>query len=114
MRGFQQPARPRAGYVAASIAAFLLVIFSATASAAPDLEQALRLLGSGAADQAYEMLAAKEAEHAGDPNFDYLLGLAALDSGRPSRAVFALERVLAVDPGHARARRNSARLFPTR
>ena len=48
---------------------------------------------------------------AGDPKFDYLLGIAALDSGRPQDAVFAFERVLAVDPDNALARAEAARAY---
>jgi hypothetical protein len=36
--------------------------------------------------------------------FDYLLGIAALDSGKPDRATIAFERVLAVNPNFAGAR----------
>ncbi len=89
----------------------LLLVLASAAAAAADLEQALSLIASGNADQAYQMLAAEEDANSGDPNFDYLLGLAALDSGRPGRAVFALERVLAVEPGHARARAEIARAY---
>ena len=84
---------------------------SACAWAAADLEKALQILQSGDAEQAYELLAAEEDNQAGDPNFDYLLGLAALDSNRLTRAVFAFERVLAVDPSHARARAEIARAY---
>ena len=39
-----------------------------------------------------------ESSLAGDPGFDYLLGIAALDSGHLTHRVFVLERVLAVQP----------------
>jgi len=89
----------------------VLLIGATTNVAAADLEQALSLLGAGDAEQAYQLLAPEEEAEAGNPNFDYLLGLAALDSGRPGRAVFALERVLAADPTHARARAEIARAY---
>ena len=90
----------------------LVLLIGSTANAtAADLEQALSLLGAGDAEQAYLLLAPDEETEAGNPNFDYLLGLAALDSGRPGRAVFALERVLAADPTHARARAEIARAY---
>jgi hypothetical protein len=41
---------------------------------------------------------AHEAEWAGSPYFDHLLGMAALDSGRPVEAIFCLQRVLAAEP----------------
>ena len=44
-------------------------------------------------------------------DFNYLLGIAALDSGRPSQAVLALERVLALNPDtHAGARGDRPRV----
>jgi len=52
-----------------------------------------------------------EPQRAGDPQFDYLLGIAALDAGDPQRAVFALERVLAQQPDNALARAEIARAF---
>ncbi|MEX2480521.1 MAG: tetratricopeptide repeat protein [Gammaproteobacteria bacterium] len=92
-------------------ASLILLLAAALPATAADLEQALQLLHAGDAEQAYLLLAPDEAEHSGDPDFDYLLGLAALDSGRPGRAVFALERVLAIDPTHARARAEIARAY---
>lgn len=71
--------------------------------------EARALIDAGKAADAYPMLAAQEAEAAGDEDFDYLLGVAALDSGRPAEAVFSLERVLAVDPGFLGARMELAR-----
>ncbi len=81
----------------------------AGASEASDLQQAQTLLVSGRAREAYELLSAHEADWAGDPLFDYLLGMAALDSGRPGEAVFSLQRVLAAEPGFSGARMELAR-----
>ncbi len=78
---------------------------------ATEVEEALRLIQAGQAEQAYQLLAPLAPAQSGDPQFDYLLGLAALDSGRPGEAVFALERVLAVQPDHARARAEIARAY---
>ena len=61
--------------------------------------------------QAYELLLPQEPARAGDPEFDYLLGISALDSGEPERAVFALERVLAVQPANHVARAEIARAY---
>jgi tetratricopeptide (TPR) repeat protein len=101
--------KPRA--LCTCLLAIILAAAATQASALADLGEALALLQAGNAEQAYQMLAQDEAERSGDPDFDYLLGLAALDSGRPSQAVFALERVLAVDPGHARARAEIGRAY---
>ena len=57
------------------------------------------------------MLEARAAELAGRPDFDYLLGLAALDSGRPGQAIFALERVLMARPDFLPARAEIARAY---
>ena len=82
-----------------------------TAPVAADeiLDQARSLMGAGKADEAYQFLVPYHTERAGDPIYDYLLGIAALDSGRHLDAVFALERVVAVDPENAQARAELAR-----
>jgi hypothetical protein len=82
---------------------------SATPNATSTLQEAQNLLSSGRAQQAYELLSAPEADWAGAPLFDYLLGMAALDSGRPGEAIFSLQRVLAAEPGFAGARMELAR-----
>jgi outer membrane protein len=66
--------------------------------------QALDLTARGEHRQAFALLAAQEAERAGDPEFDTVLGIAANGAGEYPRAIFALQRVLAVQPGNARAR----------
>ena len=84
----------------------------ATAHASPELlAQATSLLNEGKAAQAYELLAAREAELAGDLDYDYLLGVAALDAARPDMATLAFERVLAVNPRHAGARLDLGRAW---
>lgn len=60
---------------------------------------------------AYAMLTPYESEYAGDPDFDYLLGIAALDIGKSNESIFALERVLAVQPNHLQARAEIARAY---
>jgi outer membrane protein len=74
-------------------------------------DQAKRLLAQKQPKQAYNLLLPQEAARAGDPEFDYLLGVAALDSGDRERAVFALERVLAVQPNNHLARAEIARAY---
>jgi tetratricopeptide (TPR) repeat protein len=73
--------------------------------------RAERLLASGQADEAWRMLEENAANFAGDPRFDYMLGLAAIDSGRPGQAIFALERVLMVRPDFLPARAEIARAY---
>lgn len=64
-----------------------------------------------AATAAYDALAAEAATRAGDPDFDYRLGIAALDAGRFGEAVIAFQRVLAVQPNNAPARAELARAY---
>jgi tetratricopeptide (TPR) repeat protein len=75
------------------------------------LQQAKMLVGDGKTTQAYALLEPLEDQRAGDPEFDYLLGVSALESGQAGRAVFALERVLAVNPKHSLARAEIARAY---
>lgn len=74
-------------------------------------DQALALLNAGKGRAAFALLEPRESERAGEVDYDFLLGLAALEVGENTRAVFALERVLAVDPGHVRARAEIARAY---
>lgn len=75
------------------------------------LDQAKQLMARRDAAAAYALLKPLEEKRAGEPEFDYLLGIAALDTGRGTEAVFALERVLAVSPDHAQARAEIARAY---
>ncbi len=72
-------------------------------AADPDLELAQKLIAKGQPAEAYNLLEPYEFEQAGNANFDYLLGLAALNSGQADTASIILERVLIVDPLHAAA-----------
>lgn len=93
----------------ALVAAGLLVAGSAQADAVTDNAKAL--LDKGDAKAAFALLEPLEPQRAGDPDYDFLLGLAALEVGKNTNAVFALERVLAVDPNHVRARAEIARAY---
>jgi outer membrane protein len=77
----------------------------------PDMAKAQALLDGGRAEEAWNLLSPHEDAHAGKPEFDYLLAVAALESGRPNLATFILERVLAVSPGHSAARLEMARSY---
>lgn len=95
--------------IQAVIAAAWLVATPAWADAL--LDQARALIDAGQGAEAYRMLAPEEAKRQGEPSFDLLLGVAALEAGENTRAMFALERVLAVEPGNARARAEIARVY---
>jgi hypothetical protein len=89
--------------------AAMLCATSVQAQGDPILERGRSLIAAKDARQAYEFLAPLESQRAGQPEFDYLLGIAALDSGDPQAAVFALERVVAVQPDNLQARAELAR-----
>jgi tetratricopeptide (TPR) repeat protein len=56
-------------------------------------------------------LATSVPEAQGDPHFDFLYGVAAVNVGRTAEAVLALQRHLAVVPGNDRARLDLARAY---
>ena len=68
------------------------------------VRDARALLEKGQAKPAFELLEPLEAARAGDPDFDTVLGIAANETAQYTRAVFALERVLSVQPENSRAR----------
>jgi hypothetical protein len=74
------------------------------------LERA-RGLPPGNAKAAYAELAPLQDKLTGQPEFDYLLGVAALDSGRNDEAIIAFECVLALVPNHAGAQMDLARAY---
>ncbi|MPS48038.1 surface lipoprotein assembly modifier [Methylobacillus sp.] len=75
------------------------------------LDKAGRLMASRDYAAAYALLEPVESEYSGDPAYDMLFGLAAIDSGHVTRGVFALERVLAVQPYNGNARAQIARAY---
>src|SRR6266704_5746742 len=91
--------------------AALFVLLQSLAFADQITDRARLLLQQKKPQAAYRLLEPLESQRAGDPEYDYLLGIAALDSGERERAVFALERVLAVNPSHAQARAEIARAY---
>ncbi len=58
---------------------------------------------------AYQLLEPLESKYAGDINYDFLLGIAAVESNNVTRGAFALERVLALEPSHKDARAEMAK-----
>jgi len=75
------------------------------------LQDADALIKAGKPGDAYDLLEPMEFERSGEVRYDYLLGIAALDSGKPDKATIAFERVLAVDPNFAGARLDMARAY---
>lgn len=90
------------------IAAAVLAAFLSAGQAHAEVDAVVRdartLLDQNKAQQAFDLLAPLETPRAGDPDFDTVLGIAANETGQFTRAVFALERVLSVQPSNARAR----------
>ena len=74
-------------------------------------ERARALLEQRNAREAYALLIPHESTRAGEVEYDYLLAIAANDTGEHERAVFALERVLALDPRNHLARAEIARAY---
>jgi outer membrane protein len=90
----------------------LAVLASTQAFADPQvLERARTLLATGNAKQAYAELAPLQDKLSGQPEFDYLFGVASLDSGHNDDAIIAFERVLATTPNHAGAQMDIARAY---
>ncbi|MGC2049548.1 MAG: porin family protein [Gallionella sp.] len=75
------------------------------------LRDADAMIKSGKPAAAYALLEPLEFAHAGEVRFDYLIGTAALDSGKPAMATLAFERVLAVNPDFPSARLDMARAY---
>jgi hypothetical protein len=75
------------------------------------LDEARQLIAASRADEAYRLLARHEAGLGGQPLYDYLYGVAALDAGHGGDAVTALERLLVSDPTSASARLELGRAY---
>jgi tetratricopeptide (TPR) repeat protein len=93
---------------------FILSLLPESSALAVDsgvLLAAQNMLNGGQSLEALDLLDPHEEEYAGDKDYDYLYGLALLDTGEPAAAVFAFQRVLAVDPNFAGARLELGRSY---
>ena len=95
----QSAPRPTGGETAAADSAEL----------AATVELASQRLAQGRAADAWQLLSRLEGRLGGDPEFDYLLALSALESGRAAAALAPLRRVLALEPRFDGARLELAR-----
>lgn len=68
-------------------------------------------LQAGEPQKAYQVLLENEADWSGEDAYDYLLGVAALDSGESGEAIFSLQRLVARKPDFAGARLELARAY---
>lgn len=85
----------------------LLWVFACPTVIAAPCTQVIQQASSLMARQAFlpmlQVLAPMEAQCAGEPSFDYLLGNGLLQTGNPDAASWALERVTAAQPRHGGA-----------
>lgn len=75
------------------------------------IAQARQMVINGQMQDAYDALSPHEFQLAGDPDYDYLLGTAAVDTGHADLAIFSLERALEQRPSFAGARVELARAY---
>ena len=75
------------------------------------LKQAESFLANNQPIRAFALLTPLADMNAGNPQFDYLLGISALDSGNISVAIFSLERAIAVQANFGGARFELARAY---
>ena len=104
------------GLHAARLAFLPLVLLPLSVSVAANpqvLIDAQKQLAASNPKQAYMLLIAEQDKLSGTPDFDYLLGVAALDSGRVEESIIAFERVLAANPKNAGALMDLARAYFT-
>jgi hypothetical protein len=85
------------------------VLYVAQAAASETAEEIHRLLDGGSAGQAYDLGLSRLATDAGDPEFNFAFGLAALQVGKAAQAAFAFERILFLYPENDRVRLEFAR-----
>src|SRR5262245_20996404 len=88
-----------------------LLTWATLAWADATTDQAKRYLEQKNPKAAFDLLLPLQSQRAGEIEYDYLLGIAALDAGDAQTAVFALERVLAVNPNYLQARAEIARAY---
>jgi len=94
--------------------AFLLLATSpllVNADNANWLKEASSLLKNNEADKAISILEPEMENHAGELEYDFLLGQAALANNQPNLAVFALERAILSNPTQDGARYTLARAY---
>jgi tetratricopeptide (TPR) repeat protein len=88
---------------------WLALAVSAQAQTSGDPLAALRRLVDGGQYEAAYQLAGEQASLQGNPHYDFLAGLAAVNAGHYAQGVLALERHLAAVPANDRARLELAR-----
>lgn len=92
-------------------AAGMMLAVPASAEVDKAVQQALALESANRMGEAFALLSPLVDTRAGDPDFDYAFGIAAVETGHRAEAIMALQRVLAVQPGNAQARAELARVY---
>ena len=104
--------RQKPKFIAMGLAASLFVSSaSVIAEQKADLTDIRAAYVSGQYQQVYDLALPQLDVAEGDPEFDLYYGVAAVDSGHVNEGVFALERVLLVQPDNLRARLELARAY---
>ena len=93
------------------VAAAIPAVVKPAPDLAPIMAAAREKLQQGQPQAAYEALMEYEFDGSGNVEFDYLLGVTAIEAGKPDKATLALERVLAVNPNYSGARIDMGRAF---
>lgn len=94
------------------ITCFFLSSLNVKADEAGVMAELQREIEAGEFQKAYRLATQEFDLYAGKPAFDYLYGLAALNSGAKEEASFAFERVLINAPSHTTAREYFTKLHP--
>jgi tetratricopeptide (TPR) repeat protein len=87
------------------------VLASEAADREQVFEEAKSFLRDGKAQAAYALLIDHEEEWSGNDAYDYLLGVAALDSNNAGEAIFSLQRLVVRKPDFSGARLELARAY---
>ena len=75
------------------------------------IDRAQQLINQGNPEKAITILRKLQPKFEGIPAFDYVFGLACVDTGRNVEAIFALERVIDTIPDHGPARAELAKAY---
>src|SRR5207249_2815400 len=104
--------RPSRAFPWRAFVAALFWAFALAAWAQADIvAQGEALVRAGRYADAYQLLEPHEDRLAGDLKFDYLLARSALETGRPSKASFIYERILAQEPNYVGVRLEMGRAY---
>ena len=90
---------------------FVFLLLSSKVLAFDNMTQLQQLVSKANYQQAWQQAQRLSKANEGDPRFDYLYGISALETGHPDKAVFALERVIINQPNLVRPRLELARAY---